>query len=191
MTVSYSVAMSLPLLPDRECGGCVECCRVIPLSLPELSKPTGELCAYCVDGAGCSVHEIRPQTCRVWFCLWRVIELSDDWRPDRSGLILRPDGIEEGRMTLFVLHRSDFLSGDDLFVTVAHWIAEGLQIGLSVPGPVGTLPVRSDVADWLRPTTEAGDHAGFIHRLSAALDQLEAHDFEPDGIERRYAVTGG
>ena len=47
--------MSLPLLPDRTCGGCVECCRVIPLNLPELAKPTGELCGYCVDGAGCSV----------------------------------------------------------------------------------------------------------------------------------------
>ena len=54
--------MSLPLLPGRTCGGCVECCRVIPLDLPELAKPTGELCAYCVDGAGCSVHEIRPNT---------------------------------------------------------------------------------------------------------------------------------
>lgn len=181
--------MSLPLLPGRECGGCVECCRVIPLSLPELSKPTGELCAYCVDGAGCSVHEIRPQTCRIWFCLWRVVELSDDWRPDRSGVILRPDGVEEGRMTLFVLRRSDSLFGEDLFATVAHWIAEGFQIGLSVSGPVGTLPVRSEVTQWLRPATDADDHAAFTHRLEAALDQLDAHDFEPDGVERRYAVT--
>jgi len=57
--------MSLPLIPGRDCGGCVECCRVIPLNLPELAKPTGELCGYCIDGAGCSVHAIRPQTCRV------------------------------------------------------------------------------------------------------------------------------
>jgi hypothetical protein len=181
--------MSLPLLPGRECGGCVECCRVIPLSLPELSKPTGELCAYCVDGAGCSVHEIRPQTCRVWFCLWRVVELSDDWRPDRSGVILRPDGIEEGRMTLFVLRRSDFLLGEDLFTTVGHWLDQGLSVGLSVPGPVGTLPVRSDVSDWLRTATDAGDHDAFVQRLLAALDALEDHEFEPDGVERRYAVV--
>ena len=91
--------MSLPLLPDRDCGGCVECCRVIPLNLPELAKPTGELCAYCVDGAGCAVHAIRPNTCRIWFCLWRVIELDERWRPDRSGVIVRPDGIEDGIIT--------------------------------------------------------------------------------------------
>lgn len=181
--------MSLPLLPDRECGGCVECCRVIPLSLPELSKPTGELCAYCVDGASCSVHAIRPQTCRVWFCLWRVVEVSDDWRPDRSGVILRPDGIEEGRMTLFVLKRSDFIDSLVFFETVGHWIEAGFQIGLSVPGPVGTLPVRSEVTDWLRPAVEAADPAAFGLRLTAALDQLDAHDFEPDGIVARYAVA--
>ena len=97
--------MSLPLLPERTCGGCVECCRVIPLDLPELAKPTGELCAYCVDGAGCSVHEVRPQTCRVWFCLWRAVELSDGWRPDRSGVIVRPDGVEDGIITLYVPSR--------------------------------------------------------------------------------------
>ena len=92
-------------------------------------------------------------------------------------------------MTLFVLRRSDFLIGEVLFATVAHWISEGFQMGLSVPGPVGTLPVRSDVTDWLRPATQTDDHDGFIHRLTAALDQLDVHDFEPDGVERRYAVT--
>ena len=132
--------MSLPLLPERTCGGCVECCRVIPLDLPELAKPTGELCGYCVDGAGCSVHAIRPQTCRVWFCLWRAVELSDDWRPDRSGVIVRPDGVEDGVITLYVLRRSDFLAGMDFFVTVAGWIAEGIEVALSVPGPSG--PIR-------------------------------------------------
>ena len=35
--------MSLPLIPDRTCGGCVECCRVIPLDLPELAKLKFEL----------------------------------------------------------------------------------------------------------------------------------------------------
>lgn len=119
--------MSLPLLPDRTCGGCVECCRVIPLDLPELAKPTGELCAYCVDGAGCSVHAIRPQTCRVWFCLWRAVDLSEDWRPDRSGVIVRPDGIQDGVITLHVLRRSDFLMGLDFFVAVAGRYAVGLE----------------------------------------------------------------
>jgi hypothetical protein len=180
--------MSLPLLPGRECGGCVECCRVIPLDLPELAKPTGQLCAYCVDGAGCAVHAIRPETCRTWFCLWRMVELSDDWRPDRSGVVIRPDGIETGDLTLFVVRRTDFLASEALFVTVASWLAEGVRIALSVPGPVGTYPARAEVTDWLRPAVEAGDPGDFVDRVLRALDRLEQHAWEPDGITARYAV---
>lgn len=180
--------MSLPLLPGRTCGGCVECCRVIPLDLPELAKPTGELCAYCVEAAGCSVHEARPQTCRIRFCLWRVIDLSDAWRPDRSGVIVRPDGIEDGVITLYVMRPSEFLTSAEMFATVAGWIAEGIEVALSVPGPVGTYPARAVVTDWLRPAVEAGDPALFLDRLLRSLDRLAQHEFEPDGITARYAV---
>lgn len=181
--------MSLPLLPGRTCGGCVECCRVIPLDLPELAKPTGQLCAYCVDGAGCSVHEIRPPTCRVWFCLWRAVELSDDWRPDRSGVIVRPDGVEDGVITLYVVRPSDFLGSMDFFATVAGWIAEGVEVALSIPGPVGTYPARAVVTGWLRPAVEDADPADFLARTLRALDRLGEHDFQPDGFETRYAVV--
>ena len=169
--------MDLPLIPGRVCGACVECCRFIPLDLPELAKPTGSLCAYCVDGAGCSVHAVLPGTCRTWFCVWRVVELSDDWRPDRSGIIVRPDGLLTGEMTLYVVRRTDFLRSDALFDTVAQWLSEGLRLALSAPGPVGTLPVRADVTDYLTPAVAAGDDARF-HRL-----------VEPDGIEARYTVV--
>lgn len=181
--------MSLPLLPDRDCGGCVECCRYIPLDLPELAKPTGQLCHYCVDGSGCAVHAIRPQTCRVWFCLWRAVELSGDWRPDHSGVIIRPDGVERGEITLYVVRPSEFLASEDFFVTVAQWIAEGIQIALSVPGPEGFYPVRSIITDWLRPAIEEGDMADFVERLLAALDKLHEGPFQPDGVTARYAVA--
>ncbi|QQQ20021.1 hypothetical protein JIP62_05015 [Brevundimonas vitis] len=186
--MSRSEPSALPLLPDRDCGGCVECCRVIPLDLPELAKPTGELCAYCVEGAGCGVHAIRPQTCRTWFCLWRVIELSDDWRPDRSGIVVRPDGLETGEITLYVVRRTDFLTSMEVFGVVAGWIAQDVDVALSVPGPVGTYPARAVVTDWLRPAVEAGDRDDFNRRVAASLDRLEQHDWQADGITARYAV---
>lgn len=181
--------MELPLIPDRVCGPCVECCRFIPLDLPELSKPTGSLCDYCVDGAGCSVHAVRPRTCRTWFCVWRVVELSDDWRPDRSGIIVRPDGLLSGEMTLYVVRRTDFLASPALFDTVAQWLAEGLRLAISVPGPVGTLPVRAEVTEYLLPAVASGDDAGFVALVETVLESLDRHDFEPDGIEGRYAVV--
>ena len=181
--------MTLPLLPDRTCGGCVECCRFIPLDLPELAKPTGELCAYCVDGAGCGVHAIRPQTCRTWFCVWRVVELSDEWRPDLSGIIVRPDGLLTGEMTLYVVRRTEFLRSALLFDTVAQWLSEGLRLAISVPGPIGTLPMRAEVTDYLLPAVAAGDEARFQALVEHCLNSLDAHDFEADGIEERYSVV--
>ncbi len=178
----------LPLLPDRTCGGCVECCRYIPLDLPELAKPTGELCAYCVDGAGCGVHEMRPRTCRTWFCVWRVVELSDDWRPDRSGVIVRPDGLSDGEITLYVVDRSDFLLSDDFFDTVVHWIDNGIRIALSIPGPVGTYPVRAVVTDYLKQAITAGGRGLFDRLVDRSLNSLAEHDWQPDGVVARYAV---
>lgn len=180
--------MTLPLLPDRDCGGCVECCRFIPLDLPELAKPTGELCAYCVDGAGCGVHAIRPQTCRTWFCVWRMVELSEDWRPDRSGIIVRPDGLTTGEITLYVIRDTDFLMSTDFFDTLAGWTENGIALALSRPGPVGTLPVRAVVTDYLGPALAAGDRPMFDLLLGNALDGLDDHQWEADGISARYAV---
>ena len=180
--------MTLPLLPDRDCGGCVECCRFIPLDLPELAKPTGELCAYCVDGAGCGVHAIRPQTCRTWFCVWRMVELSEAWRPDRSGIIVRPDGLTTGEITLYVVRDTAFLGSSDLFDTLAGWIGNGIALALSRPGPVGTLPVRAVVTDYLGPALAAGDRPMFDLLLRTALDGLDGHAWESDGISARYAV---
>ncbi len=180
--------MELPLIPGRVCGACVECCRFIPLELPELAKPTGSLCAYCVDGAGCSVHAVRPQTCRTWLCVWRVVELSDDWRPDLSGIIVRPDGLLSGEITLYVVSRTDFLRSAALFDTVAQWLSEGLRLAISVPGPVGTLPVRAEVTDYLLPAVASGDTPQFQRLFETCLASLHGHTFEPDGIAERFAV---
>jgi hypothetical protein len=178
----------LPLVPDRTCGGCTECCRAIPLSLPELSKPTGKLCAYAVEDGGCSVHAIRPEACRTWFCLWRVVDLPESWRPDRSGVILRPDGLIEGRITIHVERPNEFLGGDGFFLAVSQWMADGLHIAVSVPGPVGTFPAIADATEYLRAPVEAGDPAEFLARLLRLLDSLSRHDFEPDGLVEHYAV---
>ncbi len=134
------------------------------------------------------MHAIRPQTCRIWFCLWRVIELSDDWRPDRSGIVVRPDGLETGEITLYVVRRTDFLTSMEVFGVVAGWIAQDVDVALSVPGPVGTYPARAMVTDWLRPAVEAGDPDDFNRRVAASLDRLQQHDWQADGITSHYAV---
>ena len=118
-----------------------------------------------------------------------MVELSDDWRPDLSGIIVRPDGLLTGEMTLYVVRRTAFLRSALLFDTVAQWLSEGLRLAISVPGPVGTLPVRAEVADYLLPAVAAGDDGLFQDLFERCLVALEAHEFEADGIEERYAVV--
>jgi hypothetical protein len=57
------------------------------------------------------------------------------------------------------------------------------------PGPVGTLPVRAEVTDYLLPAVAAGDEAMLHQLVDRCLDGLASHDWQPDGIEARYAVV--
>jgi hypothetical protein len=79
------------LVPGRECGECVACCKILEIEKPELQKPADVLCKHCV-GAGCGIYETRPTVCRTWFCLWRRIDqLPDYLRPDRCGVVFSLD----------------------------------------------------------------------------------------------------
>jgi hypothetical protein len=75
------------LVPDRQCGECVACCRILKIDTPELQKPAGVLCPHST-GKGCGIYDTRPGQCRTWFCLWRRIEaMPDALRPDRCGVV--------------------------------------------------------------------------------------------------------
>lgn len=75
------------LVPDRQCGDCVACCRILKIDTPELQKPAGVLCPHST-GKGCGIYEHRPPQCRTWYCLWRRIDaLPDEVRPDRCGVV--------------------------------------------------------------------------------------------------------
>jgi hypothetical protein len=72
------------LVPGRECGDCVACCKLMLIDWPELQKAPGVMCHHNT-GAGCGVHLTRPDGCRGWFCLWRRLEaMPDEARPDRA-----------------------------------------------------------------------------------------------------------
>jgi len=85
------------LVPDRKCGGCVVCCKILDINWPELRKPAGVLCPHNT-GRGCAIYATRPDECRTWFCLWRRIdELPEHARPDRIGVLFAIDGRDPPR----------------------------------------------------------------------------------------------
>jgi hypothetical protein len=74
--------------PPGSCGECVMCCEWLDIETEGLSKKAGVLCQHC-HGGGCGIYETRPVLCRTFFCGWRLVQqLGDDWRPDKSGVMI-------------------------------------------------------------------------------------------------------
>jgi hypothetical protein len=85
------------LVPGRECGTCVACCKILLVDETEFQKPANVLCPHNT-GTGCGIHATRPDICRTWFCLWRRIAgLPDHLRPDRCGVVFSLHGHEQPR----------------------------------------------------------------------------------------------
>jgi hypothetical protein len=82
------------VLTSRSCGGCVQCCVMPNIDVPELRKPAGVRCPNLVEG-GCGIYESRPHVCRQWYCVWRTqLELPDLARPDRCGVMFSWEKME-------------------------------------------------------------------------------------------------
>ena len=86
-----------PVLADRACGDCVACCTVLTVDTPDFKKPAGTPCTH-LTAQGCGIHAERPHICRTWFCAWRrVAKMPDEARPDRSGVLVSLNFVQEPR----------------------------------------------------------------------------------------------
>ncbi|WP_010215786.1 YkgJ family cysteine cluster protein [Sphingomonas sp. PAMC 26621] len=84
-----------PVLAERTCGDCTVCCTALVVDTPEFAKPAGTPCVH-LTGKGCGIHPVRPPICRTWFCAWRrVASLTEETRPDRSGLLVSLNFVRE------------------------------------------------------------------------------------------------
>src|SRR5579872_6227168 len=53
-----------------------------------MQKQSNSMCRHRFEG-GCDIYENRPLACRTYFCGWRRLAFFyDDWRPDKSGVLL-------------------------------------------------------------------------------------------------------
>lgn len=170
---------ALTPLPGRECGSCTSCCVELAIDAPQLKKPDGCECPHLVAGAGCGIYADRPALCRNWYCGWRMGALTDDMRPDRSGMLLIPElgqtaGYQKGGLRL-VLTRGDrgLLRDNALLDFVARCVMGGAPLWLSWGD--GAAAKRYLVNDDLKPALAAGDKPAFHRALTEALDRLIAH----------------
>ena len=81
------------LVPGRDCGTCSLCC-ILP-DIAEFDKPANEPCRHCLVGGGCNTYEVRPSTCRDFFCLWRTdATLGAHWQPQVAGMMVYEQGAQ-------------------------------------------------------------------------------------------------
>jgi hypothetical protein len=122
------------LVPDRHCGECMVCCEYMPISTATLKKRAEVLCDHCVVNQGCRIYDTRPNVCRTWHCLWRRdAAMSDELRPDRSGMIFsliihdEPRSVfENAHITCIAMKsRSDY-DAPLVSTTIARYIDEDL-----------------------------------------------------------------
>jgi hypothetical protein len=170
----------LDLVPERTCGECTLCCTVMAIDKPDIQKDAGVICRHC--RGGCAIYETRPALCRDYHCGWRQLPILDDsWRPDRSGVFVEIEVIDDQTVISMVL------VGNPLKTVRQPWFIDFVVTGvrgnvplyLGIPGPKGfqgaSLPLN---------TAEMYTAAGITRSrvkdlLEKELKRLTAHPFEP------------
>ncbi len=73
----------------KSCGTCTMCCKV--LHIAALNKPHGVWCPHVKQGKGCGIYADRPHECRKFHCGYLSSNLSEEWFPAKSKIVLMAD----------------------------------------------------------------------------------------------------
>ena len=177
-TQSSSASSTEDTPPDivllrRDCGDCQVCCVALRIEDAELQKPAGVVCRFL--NHGCSIYQSRPSTCRHWLCGWRMQpELGEDWRPDRSGVLLIPEiaatpGFAARGYTMQFVSPA-LLSSPEILNKLCGFIAGHAPLYLALAGRQ-TKVLANPV---LAPFIAAGDGPAILAAISGLLRDLNS-----------------
>ncbi|MEI9992704.1 MAG: hypothetical protein WDM86_22055 [Rhizomicrobium sp.] len=161
---------------QRSCGECTVCCTALAIETAALRKAPGVACVHCT-ASGCGIYLTRYPICRSYFCGWFGLpELGEDWRPDRSGILISPHDAGQSEGIEFLVLGGEPAIRRPAFLTVLTAVLRGgTPVFLAVPGPAGHYPARLRLNDALsRIAPERHGDA-----LAGALKAAKGHRFEP------------
>jgi hypothetical protein len=175
--------MDVNLVPGRACGECTVCCTAMAIDKPEIQKEACITCRHCT--AGCTIYETRPALCRDYYCGWRQLPILDDaWRPDRSGVFVELEPVDDHTGINLVL------VGNPLRTVRQTWFIDFVSIGvrgevpllLGIPGPRGYqgASLLLNTRQMLKAARTSRSAVKLL--LEKELKRLQAHDFEPRSI---------
>lgn len=165
-------------LPGRSCGECRVCCVELEIDDPELSKPDEVACLHLTEG-GCGIYARRPVTCATWFCGWRLINVSEAMRPDRSQVLMIPEictepGYEKGGLRLVSVGGDpEVLLQAEVVDLAGRFVAQGVPMFLSYGS--GEQCRRVLINPAATAAVRAGDRRAFVQSLRDLLAQLSAY----------------
>jgi hypothetical protein len=119
----------------HNCDGCTVCCKA--LKIRELDKPAHTWCQHCQIGVGCGGYETRPESCRVYECIWlqtqqlsRPIALA--LRPDKSRVVIGTTNHGEDMIFYVTPERPDAWSRGEFKQLVAEMRSRGVKMSVSL-----------------------------------------------------------
>ncbi len=123
-------------MEGRECGECTACCVVLLIDDENFKKPADQVCTNLIDKGGCKIYDKRPSVCQDWHCAWRFMaQLGDEWRPDRSGVMLRSD--ENGIIFQPIGEPKKVLTTERAIELIGGGVAQGVPMSMSIPTKKG------------------------------------------------------
>lgn len=174
--------MSMEVIEGRGCGTCTACCSFPPIRTERLQKPANTMCLHCREGQGCTVYDVRPDVCRGFFCGWFFLEdLSPQWHPSESGIVIRSEQFDDDTITLLILHLSPFLVSEEFAGMVGGWIEAGIGVEFERVGPEGHLPAKMRVNELLEDAIAARDLREMQKIFAWSLAHIDqTHTWEKD-----------
>lgn len=174
--MNHGVGLLQPF-PGRTCGECTVCCVELEIHDPELTKADEVACPHMLAG-GCGIYASRPGTCASWFCGWRLLNMGEGLRPDRSNVLMIPEmchepGYQKGGLKLVPVGGDpEVLLRDDVIDLAGRCIAGGAPIFLSYGS--GARCKRVLLNPLAEPVVRAGDREGFLAIVRDTLGRLVA-----------------
>jgi len=177
------------LVPGRACGDCKVCCIVPPIDEVEMQKIPNAICRHRLAG-GCNIYDKRPTACRTYFCGWRRLAfLDDDWRPDKSGVLIESGTAStvgpDATVLILVANPLKTIRQQKFLDFVRKGIEQKAILFLSLPGAAGQAKAALSLSTPEMRSAAAHSRSHLRLALEDVLRRLSRHEFQPYVIENR------
>lgn len=113
------------------CDSCTICCKV--MKIQELDKPGNVWCKHCEIGVGCRSYEDRPESCRVYECVWLKSQrfpnpIPGELRPDKSRVVIGTMNDGDDVVLYVTQDRPDAWKKGEFGKLIAKWQSTGITV---------------------------------------------------------------